>query len=386
MMDDHRRSGVTTEFADAMENVRIDGVRCATYRVPTEAPESDGTLRWDHTGVVAVHVLAGGEEGLGWTYGPPAVETVVQSDLADVVTGRNAMDLPGAWDEMVRHIRNQGRPGVVSMAISAVDIALWDLKAKLLGLPLVDLLGRIRQGADVYGSGGFTSMDDDELADQLSGWVDNGGMDSVKMKIAGGWGEDPQRDLDRILVARNAVGPDVELFVDANGGYTRKQAVRLAAGLEDLGVTWFEEPVSSDDLTGLAEIRSQIPQDVAAGEYGYHLPYFAHMIASGSVDVVQADITRCGGITEWLRVAALAEANGLDISGHCAQSLHVAVACAVPNARHLEYFADHERIDRLMFTGAPEPNDGVLSPGTDASGHGIALDVDSAERYEVDGP
>ncbi len=276
-------------------DTHIQQVHTEVFSVPTDEPESDGTLTWDHTGVVVVRVSSGDREGLGWTYGPPAVATVVESDLASVITGRDPMDIPGAWEAMVRHIRNQGRPGVVSMAISAVDIALWDLKANLLDLPLLSLLGGVREAVPVYGSGGFTSMDDDQLRAQFRRWVNDAEVGALKMKIAGGRGADTQRDLDRVLVARDAIGAEIELFVDANGGYTCGQAERIAAPLEDLGVTWLEEPVSSDDLAGLAAVRKHTCIDVAAGEYGYHLAYFAHMINSGAVDVIQADITRCGG-------------------------------------------------------------------------------------------
>lgn len=372
---------MSTDSATAIE--RVD---CEVFSVPTGEPEADGTLTWDHTGVVVVRVAAGGEEGLGFTYGPPACATVVRSDLADVVSGRDPMDLPGAWEAMVRHIRNQGRPGVVSMAISAVDIALWDLKAKLLGMPLASLIGRVRDAVPVYGSGGFTSMDDDELRHQLGRWVRDAGVGAVKIKIGESWGTQAQRDLDRVLVARDTIGAHTELFVDANGGYTRGQAERMAALLADLGVSWFEEPVSSDDLAGLAAVRAHTVIDVAAGEYGYHLAYFAHMVNSGAVDVIQADVTRCGGISEWLRVAALAHANGLDISGHCAPALHIAPACAAPNARHLEYFADHERIEGLLFDGVPEPHGGTLAPDLAATGHGMSLAADRAGEFRSESP
>ncbi len=346
------------------------------YRIPTEEPEADGTLQWDHTTVVVVTARARDVVGLGFTYGPPACATVV-SDLADIVGGRNALDTTGSWLTMVRSVRNDGRPGVVSMAVSAVDVALWDLKARLLDLPLVTLLGAVRPAVEVYGSGGFTSMTESDLTCQLSEWVERAGVRRVKMKIAADHGSDPDADLDRVAAARRAVGPDVELFVDANGGYTRKSALRLSRPLRSLGVTWFEEPVSSDDLDGLHELRDAIDCDVAAGEYGYDLAYFARLCDARAVDVVQVDITRCGGITEWIRIAALAAGHGLDVSGHCAQSLHAHVACAVPNVRHLEYFADHARVDRLLFDGVPDPVDGRLTADTTRPGHGLALRTDA---------
>lgn len=358
----------------------IEALTTSVYVVPVDPPEADGTLSWDHTTVVAVHAAADGQEGLGFTYGPAACAAVIDELLSGAVVGRDPMDVPGAWTSMVRAIRNSGRPGVVSMAIAAVDIALWDLKARLLGLPLTALLGRVRDAAAVYGSGGFTSLDEEALRGQLAGWARDDGIPRVKMKIGTGWGADPQLDLDRVGAARDAIGDTTELFVDANGAYTRKQAARLARPLADLGVTWFEEPVSSDDLVGLHELRGLVELDVAAGEYGYDLAYFQRMTAAGAVDVVQADVSRCGGITEWLRIAALAAGCGLEISGHCAQSLHAAVACAVPNLRHLEYFADHARVDRLLFDGVLDPAGGVLRPDQSRPGLGLTVSA-GADAY-----
>jgi L-alanine-DL-glutamate epimerase-like enolase superfamily enzyme len=352
---------------------RVDAVSAGVYTLPTEQPESDGTLTWDHTTVVTAHVSAAGVSGLGFTYGPAACATVIRDLLADVVFGADAMNISATWEAMVRATRNAGRPGVVSMAIAAMDVALWDLKARLLNLPLVTLLGACREAIPVYGSGGFTSLPIDELRAQLAGWAHGDGMRCVKMKVGTEWGSDPDRDLRRVAAARDAIGADTELFVDANGAYTRKQGVRLGRAFEGVGVTWFEEPVSSDDLEGLHEIRGMVGCDVAAGEYGYDLAYFARLCAAGAVDVVQCDVSRCGGITEWLRVAALAAGHGLDISGHCAQSLHAHVACAVPNARHTEYFADHARVDRLLFDGVLDPQKGALAPDTTRIGHGLTL-------------
>jgi L-alanine-DL-glutamate epimerase-like enolase superfamily enzyme len=357
----------------------VSGLDAAVFRVPLEEPESDGTFAWNATTVVVVHVSAGGRRGIGWTYGSAACATVVHELLREAVTGRDVFDVPGAWLSMVRAIRNQGRPGIASMAIAAVDAALWDLKAKLLDQPLYRLLGSARDEVAIYGSGGFTSLTDDALREQLAGWVHDTGIGRVKMKIGSSWGTEERRDLDRVDLVRDAIGPDAELFVDANGAYGRKQAVRVARYLERLGVTWFEEPVSSDDLDGLRLVRDGTAIDVTAGEYAYDLPCVERL--ARVVDVVQLDVSRCAGITEWLRAAALAASHGLQVSGHCAQSLHVAPACAAPNVRHLEYFADHERVDRLLFDGVLDPHGGTLRPDRTRAGIGIELKLADAERF-----
>jgi len=365
-------------------DVPVEAVSAAAFTVPTESPEGDGTLTWDSTTMVMARASAAGVTGIGWTYGLAAAANVITDKLADVVRGCSALDVPAANDAMCRAVRNAGKPGLVAMAISAVDIALWDLKARVLGVPLVRLLGAARPDVPVYGSGGFTTYDDKQLEEQLRFWAEEQSIPRVKIKIGESWGRDERRDLARAEFARGVVGDEVEFYVDANGGYTRKQAIRVGRALADLGVTWFEEPVSSDDLVGLHEIRDAITPDVAAGEYGYDLPYFARMLNADAVDCLQADVTRCGGITIWQRVAAVAESLGLQISGHCAPHAHAAVAASVPNLRHLEWFHDHTRIESMFFDGTLDPSGGAINP-CDNTAPGIGLELRSAvaNRYRV---
>jgi L-alanine-DL-glutamate epimerase-like enolase superfamily enzyme len=242
------------------------------------------------------------------------------------------------------------------------------------------LLGRAHPHVPLYGSGGFTSMTDDQLRAQLDGWLRDDGITAVKIKIGEDRGGNVARDLHRIALARSAVGDDVVLMADANGGYQTKQAVRVAAC--DAGIAWFEEPVSSDRLGDLALLRGMIAPEVTAGEYGTTLDYFERMCAAGAVDCLQVDATRCGGYTGLLAAAAVAAAHGLEISTHCAPHLHASVALAVTNLRHAEYFADHVRADRLLFDGAPVPSHGRLVPQDDLPGHGMGLRSD-AETFRI---
>ncbi|MFD7276582.1 enolase C-terminal domain-like protein [Streptomyces sp. NPDC059862] len=354
----------------------------SVYTVPTDAPEADGTLDWDTTTVVLTEVTAGEATGTGWTYGPPAVGDFLRDQLAQLVEGRTALDIPATHHAMVRSVRNAGRPGIAACAISALDIALWDLKARLLELPLARLLGTVRERVPVYGSGGFTTYHDTHLAAQLNGWVHGQHIPRVKMKIGESRGRAVARDVARVRTARHVIGEQAELYVDANGAYTRKQAVRVGHALAEHGVGWFEEPVPSDDLTGLRLVRDALVCDIAAGEYGYDLPYFARMITAGAVDCLQIDATRCGGITEFLRAAALAQAHGLEVSAHCAPHAHAAVAAAIPNLRHIEWFHDHVRIESMFFTGALDPTGGTVRP-TAGTGHGLTLRTDDVEEYRV---
>ncbi len=350
----------------------------SAFTVPTDLPESDGTLEWDRTTMILVEAHAGGECGLGYTFGASAVAALVRDPLRKELVGQNAMDVSGCWDAMVRRIRNNGRPGICSMAISAVDCALWDLKARLLGLPLVKLLGQVRGTVPVYGSGGFTSYTNAQLEEQLGAWVALG-IARVKMKI----GRDAAVDVERVNAARTVIGPDTELFVDANGAYSRKQALKQAEQFAQFGVSWFEEPVSSDDLEGLRLMRDRAPagMEIAAGEYGYDACYFRRMLAAGAVDVLQADATRCGGITGFMQAAALCQAYGVPLSAHTAPMIHMHACCAATPVRHIEYFHDHVRLERMLFDGVVEPVDGQLRPDLSRAGIGLVFKRVDAQRF-----
>jgi L-alanine-DL-glutamate epimerase-like enolase superfamily enzyme len=352
----------------------------AAYRIPTDAPESDGTLEWNATTLVLVRIEAGGRTGIGYTYADSATAALIRDTIEPLLHGRDALAISARWRDMVAAIRNLGRPGIASMAISAVDNALWDAKAKILDLPLHVLLGETRPRIPVYGSGGFTSYDEETLRRQLAGWAESG-MRRVKMKI----GREPARDLDRVRAARDAIGADCELFVDANGACNRKQALDFAQDFQALGVTWFEEPVSSDDLDGLRLLRDHGPAGMAisAGEYGYDLPYFRRMLDARAVDVLQADATRCAGITGFLGVAALCEAFNVPLSSHCAPTLHLPLCCAARPAVHLEYFHDHARIEHMLFDGAPHPDQGHLAPDASRPGLGVEFKEKDAQCYRI---
>jgi L-alanine-DL-glutamate epimerase-like enolase superfamily enzyme len=359
----------------------IDRLSVAVYRVPTDEPESDGTLVWDHTDVVVVELGAGDHSGLGYSYASRASESLIKDALREKIVGRPALDIAGAWQGMHRCLRNVGVPGAGSMAVAAVDTALWDLKAKLLGVSLIALFGGVRGRVPAYGSGGFTSYGDERVAAALAGYVERG-FRAVKMKV----GRDPAADVRRVALARKAIGDDVALFVDANGAYGRKQALEFARHFaNEARVSWFEEPRPSTDLEGLRFLCESAPSemDIAAGEYGDTLGYFHTMLSARAVDCLQADVTRCGGFTGFLKVAALCEAFALPLSAHCAPALHAHLGAALECVRHVEYFHDHERIERMLFDGATVPVAGMLEPDRSRPGHGLELKHSDAERYRV---
>ncbi|MHB1596145.1 MAG: enolase C-terminal domain-like protein [Streptosporangiaceae bacterium] len=375
-----------TRGAAVTGDAAIERIEVLAYRIPTDGPdgrESDGTLEWEATTCVVVLATAAGRTGLGYTYGDVAVAHLIDSTLAGIALGADAL-APGAlWRAMSAGLRNAGRPGVGSMAMAALDIAVWDLRARLLGRPLLATLPAFHDHVPVYGSGGFTNYPLDRLASQLAGWVDQG-IPRVKIKIS----RHPEEDPARLAAARRSIGDGPALMTDSNGACGRKQALEWAGRLRaEYGVCWLEEPVSSDDIEGLRLLRDRGPEglEIAAGEYGFVLPDFAGLLAGGAVDCLQADVTRCGGITGLLRVAGLADGYQIDLSAHCAPAVSAHAFCAVQHLRHLEYFHDHVRVESILFDGVLTPAGGALWPDRSVPGLGLSLRAADAARYQVHG-
>lgn len=355
--------------------MNVDAIDVSCFTIPTDAPESDGTLEWESTTIVLVEARSGTVRGLGWTYAPEAAGKVLDGQLRKVVVGRSLDEHAALWLECGAQIRNAGRPGIAYCALSALDIALWDLRARLLDVSVVSLLPAAHERVPLYGSGGFCSYTLERLQEQLGGWTAQG-IPRVKMKL----GREPAIDPRRLDAVREAIGDETELYVDANGAFSAKEAVRWAQRyVEAWNVTWFEEPVSSADFEGLRLVREHSTLDVAAGEYAYVLADFRNLI--GNVDCLQSDVTRCGGITGILRVNGLAAAHGLDVSGHCAPQLGAHALCGVDRLRHLEYFHDHVRIESMLFDGVLVPDAGALVPDRSRPGLGLELKRADAQRY-----
>ena len=360
------------------ERISVERIEVSAYTVPTDSPEADGTLQWDSTTLVLVEAIGGGKRGLGYTYGDLSVGKFIESKLAETVRGEDAMSPPAAWSAMQGAIRNAGRPGVGAMAVSAVDIALWDLKAKLLEVPLADALPRFHDAVPIYGNGGFTSYSLDRLREQLGGWVSEG-IPRVKMKF----GREAEKDLERVGAVREAIGEGTELLVDANGAYTRKQALYWAERFAEEGITYLEEPVSSEDREGLRLLRDRGPGGLAivAGEYEWTLPQLADL--AGCVDILQADVTRCAGITNLLRVDGICKGRQIPFSAHCASSVSAHACCAVETLAHLEYFHDHVRVEGMLFDGALDPEAGHLRPDPSRPGLGLEPKRADVEEYSA---
>ncbi|MFV0137922.1 enolase C-terminal domain-like protein [Streptomyces sp. HMX87] len=371
---------------EALAHCRIDAVDVHAFEVPTDGPdgsEQDGTLEWDSTTMVLVRVHAGGRTGLGYTYADVSAASFVDSKLAPLLRGQDVTAPAALWHRMGAQIRNAGRPGVGAMAVSAVDVALWDLKARLLDLPLIRLLPAYHDRVPVYGSGGFTNYSLDRLTEQLAGWVAQD-IPRVKLKTS----REPDRDPERLTAVRKAIGDGPEIFTDANGALTRKEALYWARRFHDeWDVRWFEEPVSSADLEGLRMLRDRGPErlEIAAGEYAFTSRDFVNLVEPPAVDCLQADVTRCGGITAVLETAGLSAARHLDLSAHCAPAVSAHAFCAVRRLRHLEYFHDHVRVENLLFDGTLTPDGGTLRPDPGRPGLGLDVKWADAEPYRVYG-
>jgi L-alanine-DL-glutamate epimerase-like enolase superfamily enzyme len=361
-----------------MTDHHISDVQVSAYTLPTDRPESDGTLEWQETTIILVKIRSRDKEGLGYTYGHISIVDVIQSLLTPIVLGKEVMDVMTIQTAMIHQIRNNGQAGLAMMAVSAVDMALWDLKARLLGLPLCRLLGQEHEAMLIYGSGGFTSYTDKELRQQLEGWAGEG-IGAVKIKV----GRDMEADKTRISVARDAIGEKTALYVDANGAYTVSEALDQAQLFSAYGVDWLEEPVPAQSREQLHLIRQRLGggMRVAAGEYGYALTDFRDLLEARAVDVLQADATRCGGITGFLKAGYLCEAYHIPLSSHCAPSAHLHAALSLSSFSIGEYFYDHVRIEKMFFDGAAVPQDGVIFPDMSRPGLGLVFRDSEAEAY-----
>lgn len=377
-----QHAGPENAADDARTATPIRAVRAHAYKIPTDAPEADGTFEWTSTTLVVVEIEAGGCTGLGYTYTDACAVTLIEDTLANELLHQHAGSTRSLSERLWRRVRNIGRAGLCATAISALDFALWDLNARLLNLPLVRLLGGpLREHVQVYGSGGFTSYDDTRLREQLAHWVKVDGCTAVKMKI----GAEPSRDPGRVKAARDAIGADAALFVDANGALTVNGALQAANHFAEYGVAWFEEPVSSDDLAGMRRVRDGAPaqMDIAAGEYAYTCDDFRRMLEAQAVDVLQADATRCGGVTGFMQAAQLCDAWHIPLSAHCAPALHCHLAAAAPRLRHIEWFHDHVRIESMLFDGVPRVAHGTIAPDLSRPGCGLEFKRADAAPFAV---
>ncbi len=365
--------------------VKIARVGTTLIAIPRDPPISDATAVSMGMGAHCfVHIVTDeGLDGLGMSTASRAVRAVIDYDLKPLLEGADPLNIEGLWQEMFWRVRGIGRKGVAFQAISAVDIALWDLKAKILGLPLYKLLGPCRESVPIYGSGGWTSYTEAELVEEQLGYVERG-MTRVKMKVGKDFGSSTDEDVQRLRAVRKAVGDDVEIYIDANNGYTAKQAIGMARKFEESNVGWYEEPVLADDIDGLAQVVAAIDIPVATGEHEYTKYGFKDLMCRGAADIVQPDVGRVGGVTEWMKVAAMADAFNLPVASHSYQLVHLHMACATPNLMVVECLGTREAEDVILYKDCAVPSGPEWSPDPDKPGLGLELDPFALEKYGVD--
>ncbi|MDE2638183.1 MAG: mandelate racemase/muconate lactonizing enzyme family protein [Chloroflexota bacterium] len=363
--------------------MKITDVKTTTIVIPHLGSIKDATIRHPTPGRGQnfVHIYTDeGLEGLGVADGGRAAQALVTDSLKPLLIGQDPLYTEKLWDDMFWRLRGVGRKGLAFSAISAVDTALWDLKAKTFNAPLYKLLGAYTDTVPIYGSGGWTHFSVDELVAEQVAYVERG-MKSIKMKVGKDFGKSEREDIERLAAVRAAVGDDIEILIDANNGYYAKQAIRMAREFEPYRVGWFEEPVLADDIEGLAAIARAIDIPVATGEHEYTKYGFRELIARGGADIVQPDIGRVGGVTEWMKVAQLAQAFNLPVAPHAFQLVHLHVACATPNLRIVEYLGVSEEFDKLVYKEFPQPVNGMWSPYPDKPGLGLELNPDVVRKY-----
>jgi L-alanine-DL-glutamate epimerase-like enolase superfamily enzyme len=369
--------------------MRITDVTTTMLHYPHGRPIQDATIYPPPPGAggrsaLFVHVKTDeGIEGLGTGTGGPAVRAVIERNLKQLLIGQDPFQIEKLWERMFWQVRGFGRKGVAFCAISCIDVALWDLKAKALGLPLYRLLGAYTDTVPVYGSGGWTNLSERELIEEQTGYVQRG-FKRIKMKVAKDFGRAEREDIRRLAAVRKAVGDDIEIYVDANNGYYAKQAIAMAREFEQYRVGWFEEPVLADDIDGLAAVARATTIPVATGEHEYTKYGFKELMVRGAADIVQPDVGRVGGITEWMKVAYMAQAFNLPVAPHAVQLVHLHLACAIPNLKVVEYLGVVEEGDRIWYTEFPEPKDGMWSPYPDKPGLGLELNPHAVEQYAVE--
>lgn len=368
--------------------MKITNVETTLLHIPKGRAIQDATIPDPPKGETGrsqlfVHILTDeGIEGLGMTYSSPGVKEVINDALKNILIGKDPIEIERLWNDMFWKVRGYGRKGIAFCAISAIDIGLWDLKAKYLNLPLYKLLGAYTNSVPVYGSGGWTNFSEPELVEEMTAYVESG-IPRVKMKVGKNFGNSEREDIERVAAVRKAVGDDVSIYIDANNGYYRKQAIYMAREFEQFQIGWLEEPLIPDDIDGMAAIARTTTIPIASGEHEYLKYGFRDLIERGGADIIQPDIGRVGGVTEWMKVAHIAQAFNLPVAPHALQLVHLHVACAIPNLKVVEYMNVSLEGDKVWYTDFPEQKNGTWSPFPDKPGLGLELDHYSVSKFSI---
>jgi L-alanine-DL-glutamate epimerase-like enolase superfamily enzyme len=361
-----------------MKHHKISSVEVHLVSEPVAGGFGDATRKVESIGFLIVRVRTdSGLEGIGITYnevGGEATQDVIELNMAPRLLGRDPFETEIIYADFVQYMRGVGRKGLTFCALSAIDIALWDLKGKIFDVPLYRLLGGNRTRVPVYASGGWTTYSDEELVAEAMRMVKQG-YDKIKLKVGVDGGMNPQRDVARIAKVRDAIGPKTTLILDANNCWTAATAARFANRIKDYDILFLEEPVFADDIPGLAQFKRSTDLPLGTGEHEYTKFGARDLILANAVDVLQLDGARAGGYTEMLKVAAIAQAWNIPIAPHAMENIHLHLAAAVPNAWFVERLLLFEELTSHTFVNAPVPKDGYMEV-PDLPGMGLTLNMD----------
>lgn len=352
------------------------------YRIPL--PESMGDAKHGihtHFELTIVKVILDcGSVGVGYTYtggvGGKSICTMIEHDLKPFLIGKDASCVEKLWEEMTWKIHYVGRGGIASFAISAIDIALWDLRAKKAEEPLWKLLGGSSNSTKAYAGAIDLNFPTEKLLKNIQGYLDSG-FHAVKIKLGQ---ERLEEDIERVAAVRNLIGPDIVFMVDANMKWSIETAIKAANLLKPFNILWLEEPTIPDDYDGYRRISKEGGIAIAAGENLHTIYEFQNMISRGNIDFPQPDASNIGGITGWLKVAQLAYAHNLPVCTHGMQELHVSLMSAIPHASYLEVHSFP--IDK--FTTRPLVLDNGRAVSPDTPGTGVEFRWDLLSEFKSD--
>jgi D-arabinonate dehydratase len=326
--------------------------------------------------------------GLGVAYGSemPIIKTIVDLALKPTIVGEDPTNIERLWQKMYSQTTRFGRKGAAIRAISGIDIALWDMLGKVANLPVYKLLGGYSDKVKLYASGGFYSNNKNDLASlskEMESYVAQG-FTAVKMKV----GKNPSKDIERVKVVRQTIGENIDLLVDANEAWDYNTALKFIRGIEKFNIYWIEEPVAPDDIEGYINLTAKSPIPIAAGENEYTKYGFKDLINNKAVNVVQPDVTRVGGISEWLKVATYAKAYNMPCVTHAVQEIHLSLVAAVSNAPMMEYFTKDHYLQTFISELFIEPAslnkiDKGYVDAPKVPGLGLEIDYEVLEHFTV---
>jgi L-alanine-DL-glutamate epimerase-like enolase superfamily enzyme len=308
--------------------------------------------------------------------GGNVTKVLIEELLKPYVVGEDPMNNERIWSKMYWGSLAGGRRGATITAMGIIDNAIWDLKGKVTGQPLHKLLGGFQNEVNSYGSGINLNLSDDALVEQMAAFV-HSGFKMVKMKIGH---RDPKRDIERVRRVREAIGPDIDLSLDANNAWSLSTAIQMARKLGPYNIYWLEEPILADEIANLATLARATDIPIAIGENHYTKWEFKQLIEQGAVDIVQADVTKCGGVTEFMKIAAMADAHGLPVCPHFSNFTDVPCVAAIPNGLFHEYAEEMFEPASLLLKDCAKPSSGMIAP-LDKPGFGIELDPEAAQKF-----